>query len=240
MGFSILSLVVTVLSMLFQRKIVRSRDFVSIEFDIAIPRTTNRKRCKNKVKSIQNEIGILLGLEEDLVEVMRPSIIKKGFRICINIYISNAKAIDMSIEREMNDANNKGEIAEIIKTAWNLTSDPLISNINYTKHDSKEREENTVFIQMIKRISKMKLNVSQQKIGMELAMSSSNQIKQPKTTEKAVDGDGTKEEEKKEKIDMLPKIPSIDMEGAKTPGISMENEGSVDQKLETTPGFGEE
>ena len=151
MGFSILSLAITVLAMLSQKKIVHARDFVSIEFDITGPSIMeNKASCKNRVKSIQYAFGSLLGLNDELIEIIRPTAIKQGLKLCVNIYINNTKAIDMNIEKDVKEANEKGDLQGIIKDAWNLSSTPIISNIKYTKHDSRERKERTVSLKMVK------------------------------------------------------------------------------------------
>ena len=151
MGFSILSLAITGLAMLSQRKIIQSRDFVSIEFDITGPSImANKKSCKNRVKSIQNAIASLVGLDEELIEIIRPTTIKQGLKLSINMYINNTKAIDMNIEKDINEANETGNLQGIIKDAWNLSSDPMITNIKYEKHASKERQDRTVSLGVVK------------------------------------------------------------------------------------------
>ena len=122
--------VITALSMISQRNIINSRHFVSIEFDvIGLITRENKQRCKNRVQIIQMEMATLIGLDESLLEVTRPSATKKGLKVHINIYINHLKSIDMDIEKDINEANYKGEIAKIIKTAWELSSNPEISNL---------------------------------------------------------------------------------------------------------------
>ena len=67
--FSLLSIVHSVVSMVSQRHIVKSRDYVSIEFEIkGTSIMANKKKCKNRVKTIQSSIASLLGLDEYLLE----------------------------------------------------------------------------------------------------------------------------------------------------------------------------
>ena len=170
MIFSILSLVITALSMISQRNIINSQHFVSIEFDIVGGITReNKQRCKNRVKIIQMEMATLMGLNETLLEVTRPSPTKKGLKVHINIYINHVKSIDMNIEQDINAAQNRGEIGEIIKTAWELSLNPEISNIKYKKHESKEMRDNMVFIGMMNTISKMN-HPNQHSVHSEIAM----------------------------------------------------------------------
>ena len=147
MVFSSLSIIISVVTFVSQGQIVRSQDYASIEFDVTGNSImVNKKKCRNRIQSIQSGISSLLGLDESLLEVMRPMTIKKGLKVNINIFINNAASIDMNIENDINKAQRSGEMADIIKTAWDLGSVPIISNVKYQKHDSWERRQNTVII----------------------------------------------------------------------------------------------
>ena len=46
----------------------------------------------------------------------------------------------------VNDAKNTGELAQIIDECWKLKWMPIIENIKYHQHQSKERKWNTIVI----------------------------------------------------------------------------------------------
>ena len=180
MGFSTLSIIISIAALASQGHIIRNQDFVSIEFEITGNSImTNKKKCKNRVKAIKNSIASLLGLDESLLEIIRPTTIKKGLKVRIYVYINHTKAIDMNIERDINKAQKSGEIASIVQTAWNLKEFPNITNVECIKHASLERQENTVVIGRMKKSNQMGLEVDQHSnlIGTEAGSGIGTQIK---------------------------------------------------------------
>ena len=143
MVFSVLSIVISILTMISQRSIARSRDYVSVEFDVKGPTiVSNMGRCKNLKNKLQLQMSSLIGIEKELVEIVKPKQIKQGLRITVNFNINNTRAIDMNIEKDINKADSTGDIAKIMKESWNLSEEPRIENIEYSKYESKERRAN--------------------------------------------------------------------------------------------------
>ena len=149
MGFSILSIIISLLAMISQRDIVRSRDYVSIEYDVKGPMVVDKlKQCRNRRNKLQLQISSLIGVERNLVEIVKPDQIKQGLRVCVNFHVNNTRAIDLSMENEMKSAQLSGELGNIMKEVWELSDVPKIENIKYVKHDSKIRREQTAVIKM--------------------------------------------------------------------------------------------
>eukprot|EP01084_Bolivina_argentea_P148085 258980_1 len=147
MTFSTISIITTIISMQTAKKLVYSQDYSSIEFEVTGSMIgANIKRCRNNVRKIRYEIGIILGLHENLVEIMRPKQIPGGVKIYANIYINNAKAIDLNCKQLIIDANNSGDLVNMVMNSWRLSGVPVISNIKYDRHASQKREDNVVNI----------------------------------------------------------------------------------------------
>ena len=142
--FSVLSIIISILSMISTRNILRNTDYVSIEFDVT--GLIDTKNHRNRVKKIKSGFATSFGINSHLFDIARPIQIKHGLRININIKLNITKQIDMNIEKMVNDMNESGELEEILKYAWSLTKSPNISNINVTQHESKERRLNTIDI----------------------------------------------------------------------------------------------
>ena len=81
--------------------------------------------------------------------MIQPQQIPNGLLINMNIFLSHTKIIDTNCEKIINDSNNCGEFAEIIKESWNLSDIPIISNI--VCHQ-KSVKKNTVEIVMEKKL----------------------------------------------------------------------------------------
>lgn len=149
MAFSVASIIISLLSQITQRNIVRSKDCVSIGFNVqSSDMITKTDKCKRKNKKIIAGVGSLLGIDKNLVEMTRPQDIKKGLRVNIVLYINHTKAIDMNIEKEINDIRASGELARVMKLGWNLNDTPIIDQMNINLQESKTRRNNTVKIQM--------------------------------------------------------------------------------------------
>ena len=115
---------------------------ISIEFHVQsadiVLKLDQYRNWKNK---LQSEIASLIGIDSDLIEMMKPTQIKQGLKVVINFHISNSRAIDGNIEKNITDAQNSGQIANIMRESWNLSSAPMIKNVKYLKYNHKERRD---------------------------------------------------------------------------------------------------
>ena len=149
MTFSVLSIIISILTMISQRSIVRTRDFVSVEFDVkGAMIVSNMEKCKNLRDKLQLQMSSLVGIEKELVEIIKPKQIKQGIKLIINFHINNTRAIDMNIAKDITEAYKSGQIANIIKDSWKLASAPNVENLKCSKHESKERRDNTEVIKV--------------------------------------------------------------------------------------------
>ena len=179
MFFSGLSLIITALSSGSQRSLMKAREYVSIEMNVKSASVLeNKKKCKNQVKSIQNGIASLLGLEETLVEVIRPVTIKDGLRLHIDIYGYQTKLKDKGIGEKIQETNAIDDIAQIIKSSWMLSSDPAISNVKFGIHESKQSGGNTVYKELDE-----STHIAQETMETEIAMSTMKNDKTEKDGE---------------------------------------------------------
>ena len=81
-----------------------------------------------------------------MVEIIKPKQIKQGLRLRIDFHINNVKAIDMNIERDINEAKASGDLANIMEVSWKLSSAPIIENIQCQRYESQQRRDNTEVI----------------------------------------------------------------------------------------------
>ena len=149
MVFSTLSIVVTVVSMCTAKSLVNSQNYYSIELDVkGAMISSNIKVCRNNVKQIERQIEAILGLRQNLVEITRPINISNGVRLHINVYIGYTKVIDMNIEKLINNANDSGQLSNIMVESWNLSQKPDIDRIKCEMHESKIRKKQLVNIKI--------------------------------------------------------------------------------------------
>ena len=132
------------MSIITRKSVLRTAGYYQIRVDVT--EIKNVKRCKNLVKDIRDGLAVSFGLDQSLIEISRPSPIPKGLRLSITIRMNNVKQIDMNVIKMMQEMNDSGELAEILRTAWTLTKSPMISNIKSEYIQSQHMQDNEVVI----------------------------------------------------------------------------------------------
>ena len=129
MIFSVLSAFTGIYEMCAPKSVLQwSRDHVMIEFDVI--GIVNASKYRQRVKGIRDGISSLLGIDKDGLEVVRPSYIPKGLRVCINVGINyDSRSNGNNIADMINEAHETEELAEIIKHSWSLSKVPVIDNL---------------------------------------------------------------------------------------------------------------
>ena len=167
MTFSALSILISVMSMYAQRSIVRRTGFVSIEFQV---QGGVDAKCKNRTKEVKKGMASLLGVSARLVEVLRPIPHKEGMKLKLNVYISHSKAIDMNIQEENNKARESGELAEMMRRAWDIDPEALasIETVRVERHDSKVRRKHMVELEAVTSVSPSAASPSQSPLAQDV------------------------------------------------------------------------
>ena len=128
MAFSLISIIITVISINITKKLLQSQDSFIIEFDVKESMIIdNIKFCKNNVRKIKIQIGSILGVSENIIEITRPTAIinYNGLRVHCIVYISNTKAIDINFERLICDAVDSKQLPLFIQRMWRLEGEPI-------------------------------------------------------------------------------------------------------------------
>ena len=147
MIFSIISIMVTIASMIIEKQILNSSGYAIVKFNITGSSVVQKiNKCRNRVKTMRNQIAAELGLDHRLIEIMRPRPIKGGLEIIIHIHLNHIQSRDSNYQKEIEQCQQNGRIAEISKNVWKLDGVPIISTISFQVKESKNREKNTVKI----------------------------------------------------------------------------------------------
>ena len=130
MTFSVLSVFISTLSLCSKRNIQRVTVSVAIEFDVK-GLYDNVRQCRNRVKVLKSKFASSYGVDEHLLEILRPKPIPDGLKVTIYRKF-NAKQIDLNeIEVRLNDMYRSDKLSVICKSSWNLSKKPFIENIRY-------------------------------------------------------------------------------------------------------------
>merc|ERR1711971_404844 len=83
-------------------------------------------------------------IDQSLIEMARPLMVLNGLRMEMNVYLNHTESIDKNIEGVLKKHIDSGDIAAILKDAWNLVEMPIVSKLNVQRIESKLRKEGTV------------------------------------------------------------------------------------------------
>ena len=148
MIFSLISIVTTIISMVLQKKIYKTQDYVYITIDITGKCIMdNMKICRKRINGIKSYLcRSVLGINEKSVEIMKPfsgSVIN-GLQLQIHIsYIHHKSNINVAEDYEGKLANSmeNGSLQQVIREEWKLSNTPHIEDIKCEFIRSKEKKQ---------------------------------------------------------------------------------------------------
>ena len=135
-------------------KLLKTEEYIIIQFDIKSDEIgRKRKRLQQRLRKLESEIGALLEIEQNTVNVFKPLGIANGLRIIArihnNTYMSgNQIKTQQEHLASLMNANKKGILSTSIMNAWSLSNKVIITGILCTKEISKQRLKDTVHIQL--------------------------------------------------------------------------------------------
>ena len=149
MIFSSISIIITVISMVTEKKILNSQGYAMVEFEVTGPSiSSNTHQFRNNIKQIRNEISNILGVNERLIEIIKPMKIPHGLRFTINIHLNRISVRDNDYPKLFAEAQIDGSLAEIFQNSWNLQDPPKVSHIEFRVNESKKWKQSVVSISM--------------------------------------------------------------------------------------------
>eukprot|EP01083_Nonionella_stella_P114118 337062_1 len=133
--FSILSIIVSILSMATQRSISRGQGTVSIFMNVTGSVVTAKaSSCKRVKRKLIKELSTLVGVSQNITEVVKPIHIKQGFQVTVQFNVADS---EQDFHRTLVEAEASGELATIFKRAWDLSGDPMVSVVKQSVTQSK-------------------------------------------------------------------------------------------------------
>ena len=102
------------------------------------------KKCRTMSNKLKEELAILIGVDENTIEFIKPTNITNGFMLKVHVYVNDESKAKIDFAKILNEANDNGKLSGIIKEAWILDDDPEISSINSVIIESKQLRLNSV------------------------------------------------------------------------------------------------
>ena len=147
MIFSLVSIMVTIISMKTTKQILDSQGYAVVKFDVTGSVTNKLDECRNETRRIGSRISDALGLDKDLIEIQRPKKIPNGLQMILEIHLNHIQSRDIDYEETLTDLYQNGTLSEILRASWDLQIKPEITSFEFKVHESKNRQRRLVTIQ---------------------------------------------------------------------------------------------
>eukprot|EP01084_Bolivina_argentea_P062224 113762_1 len=142
--FSLISIIVSVLSMLMQKSLTNSQGYVEITMKVTgTPVTQNAKNCKTMKQKLSKDLAAAVGGHSSAVEIIKPTAIPGGFAVTLNFYFGDLKGSFYKIKYAeiLLAAQNDGGLQEIFKQGWKLKDTPIVEIISHHEVQSKVEQK---------------------------------------------------------------------------------------------------
>jgi len=152
--FSIVSVLITALSMLNHRKILRNEEYIVLSFDVTSKELFNkRETLRHQTLKIRNTVGNCINCDKNTMDVLPMLNIQDGLRIGFRIQaetflnhnnvngeqLHSLHIIKETIFQKLNASIENRNLNEGIKDTWKLKKSVIIGNISIYEEMSKER-----------------------------------------------------------------------------------------------------
>eukprot|EP01083_Nonionella_stella_P282047 959928_1 len=143
MVFSVVSIIISLMSLTMERTINKTQRTVTVSMDVTgecVERASSK--CRTMNYKLRKLLAPTLGVDWNVIEVVKPYYVSGGLALDIIVYV-NRTAKNTDYGNLLNEANTKGKLPKIIQEAWNLSDYPKISGIRYKVAQSKQDRKNT-------------------------------------------------------------------------------------------------
>ena len=147
--FSLISIVITVLSIAARHSILRRQQIVIVQFDVIGQGVLSGK---TKTKGIRNGLAPMLMVDPRVIDFERPLGVdygqSEGLRIKMLLYVNHSHDQSIQFKARCSSALSTGGIARVFQKEWKLESVPMVQNLECDTIKSDEQKSNTVTVQM--------------------------------------------------------------------------------------------
>ena len=135
--FTVISILVSIMSMCVTRKISKEQTVIIIEFEVKGQIIVSNERNTNRAKKLKEQLGSILGINKDLIDLERPQKIPGGVKVRLNIQMNADQAGKHKLQELINKAMQNEQLSDTVKEAWKLTMKPNVKNLKCKEKDSK-------------------------------------------------------------------------------------------------------
>ena len=149
MAFSVISILISIIRNWMQREVLNLKGYAVVTWDVtgkAI--TSDTSRCQRSVNRVKKQISSLLGLNSNLIEVLKPQEIQNGLKLIILVHVDRISDRDVDYEKILKDAQRSGALTKLLMDAWKINNSFVCSNLSFEIKESQQWIANTVSIKI--------------------------------------------------------------------------------------------
>merc|ERR1712154_153868 len=136
--FSLISIIVTVLSMIMEKSLIKTQQYSLIEIDVCGTMISAKaEQLRRRVYKMKHAISGLIGIEESLLEMLKVETIPNGLRLRMYLYVGN----ENNYSDLLDDAKLSGQLAKLVFDAWDLKKMPQITKVRCSDHNTAEMQK---------------------------------------------------------------------------------------------------
>jgi len=140
MAFSLISIVISVLSLTLEKALSKTQNRVVITMDVTGDCVQERvKQCRTMNYQVLQSVSSIIGVPVRSMEVVKPVYVKGGLGLDIIVYIGMEHAEGtIEYDQALKDSVSNGQLQGMVLSAWGLREDPFIDNITQQILDKSE------------------------------------------------------------------------------------------------------
>ena len=129
-AFSLISIIVAVVTVITQKLIMQNQSFVVIGFDVK--EQCIRQRMARRMNGIKKDISVILGAHKRAINI-EPGLYLStgGFHLEVQVDVNENEEPDY--KQTMQKAIDSGAVAEMFRIRWGLQNVPIISRLTCTQ-----------------------------------------------------------------------------------------------------------
>eukprot|EP01083_Nonionella_stella_P306520 1073833_1 len=141
--FSLLSIIVSVMSLTLIQTINKTQRYVVLSMDVTGDCVEERSsKCRTMKKGLKKRVCALIGVDARMLDIMKPTYISNGLRVEIRVYVNNRTQCN-NYGSVLIEANDKGKLSRMFQTYWNLSDAPRICDIKSDIVDPSDPTQKT-------------------------------------------------------------------------------------------------
>eukprot|EP01084_Bolivina_argentea_P129617 228907_1 len=140
--FSLISIIVSILSMSMQKGLSQSEGHVGITIQVTGTSVMSKiKHCKISKKKLDKHLASIVCVHNSRVQVIKPIRIKQGLELNVNFYFLDVNKKPIDYYQILMDAQKSGDLQTAFKQGWNLDNEPTVDIISQVSVQSKKERK---------------------------------------------------------------------------------------------------